>query len=91
MERSERRDPAHDRAGQRSCPSGGPRSERTVPDQRTDCTIPQQGEDVVQSADTLLRSLRSDRVSGLAHVVAEGAEARPFFLPKALDAFIYPK
>jgi len=33
------------------------------------------------TAGTVLRSLRSNTVSGLARVLAEGAKGRPFFLP----------
>jgi hypothetical protein len=39
-------------------------------------------------ADTLLRSPRSDRVFGLARVLAEGAGGRPIFLLKIYDRII---
>jgi len=37
------------------------------------------------TAGTVLRSLRSNTVSGLARVLAEGAGGRPFFLAKVLN------
>ena len=49
--------------------------------QRTGFITPQRSEEVVNPADTVfVKAKRTDTVSGLAHVLAEGVGGRPIFL-----------